>query len=76
MQDITAAILDEVERIDPDFIARDIGIEVLPKGLFERRKRLRLFGVVHSEEEKNLVLNTARDHAGTSYEVVDEIRIH
>jgi hypothetical protein len=76
MEEITAAILNEVERSDPDFIARDVGIEVLPKGLFERRKRLRLFGVVHSEQEKNLVLNAARGHAGSSYEVVDELRVH
>jgi len=76
MEDITAAILNEVERTDPDFIARDVGIEVLPKGLFEKRKRLRLFGVVHSEEEKNIVLDVARSHAGTGYEVVDELRVH
>ena len=76
MEDITAAILNEVERANPAFIARDVGIEVLPKGLFERRKRLRLFGVVHSAEEKSLVLNAAKDHAGSVYEVVDELRVH
>lgn len=76
MEDVTAAILNEVEKSDPDFIARDVGIEVLPRGLFERRKRLRLFGVVHSEREKNLVLTAARGHAGDAYEVVDELRVH
>ena len=76
MQDITAEILQEVQRADPDFIARDVGIEVQPRGLFEKRKRLRLFGVVHSEQEKSIVLAVARDHAGSAYDVVDELRVH
>ena len=76
MEDVTAVIMDEVERTDPNFIARDVGIEVSPKGLFEKKKHLRVFGVVHSMEEKNLVLKVAQSHAGDSYDVVDELRVH
>jgi hypothetical protein len=76
MEDITAAIMNEIERSDPQFIARDVGIEVYPKALFEKKKHLRVFGVVHSEEEKNLVLRVAQDHAGNSYDIVDELRVH
>jgi hypothetical protein len=76
MADITAAILQEVQHEDPDFVARDVGIEVQPKGLFEKRKHLRLFGVVRSEWEKSIVLSVARGQAGDSYDVVDELRVH
>ncbi len=76
MQEITAAILQEVQQADPDFVARDVGIEVQPKGLFEKRKHLRVFGVVHSEREKSVVLSVARDHAGSIYDIVDELRVH
>jgi hypothetical protein len=76
MGDVTAEIMNEVERTDPDFIPRDVGIEVYPKRLFETKKRLRVFGVVHSEKEKSLVLKVAQSHAGDSYDVVDELRVH
>ena len=76
MEDVTAGIMNEIERTDPDFIARDVGIEISPKGIFEKKKHLRLFGVVHSEKEKSLVLKVARSHAGDSYDVVDELRVH
>ncbi len=76
MEDITAAILNDVERMDPDFIARDVGIEILPRGLFEKRRHLRIFGVVYSDAERNLVLKAARDHASERYEIVDELRVH
>ncbi len=76
MKDITAAILDDVEKRDPDFITRDVGIEILPKGLFEKRKHLRIFGVVYSEAEKSILLSTARDYAQDRYEIVDELKVH
>jgi hypothetical protein len=76
MEDITTAILNEVERVDPSFIARDVGIEVSPKGLFAKRKPLRVFGVVYSQEEKNVVLRVAHSFAGDGYDVVDELRVH
>ncbi len=75
MEDVIAGIMHEVER-DPDFIARDVGIEVNPKGLFEKKKHLRLFGVVYSEKVKSLVLKVAHSYAGDSYDVVDELRVH
>jgi hypothetical protein len=76
MEEITTAILQQVERADPDFVARDVGIDVLPRGLFEKKKHLRLFGVVRSEKERDIVLSVARDRAGDAYDVVDELRVH
>ncbi|HTZ50053.1 MAG TPA: hypothetical protein VMF68_00250 [Spirochaetia bacterium] len=76
MEDITAAILSDMERMDPDFVARDVGLEVLPRGLFEKRKHLRIFGVVHSDDEKRLLLRTAREYAGETYEIQDELKVH
>jgi hypothetical protein len=76
MEEITAAIMNEIERSDPEFIARDVGIEVAAKGLFERRRRLRVFGVVHSQAEKDIVMKVAQRHAGDSYDVIDELKVH
>ena len=75
MEDIRSVIVEEIES-DPLLKATDIGIEVSAKGFIKRRKAIRVFGAVHSQDAKSMILRIVRRHAGDNFDVMDEIAVH
>ncbi len=74
MAEITSMIMREIEQ-DGSIAARGIKLEVVSKGLFRRRKTLRLFGSVGSEREKVKAARIAQHHAGDQYDLVNDLEV-
>ena len=63
--------------IDEDISLRgaDISIEIKKKGVFSRRKYIRVYGTVDKEVAKSKILEIVGYHAGDNFTVVDELTL-
>lgn len=74
MPDIERVVLDHIQN-EPALSKDTIGVEVQSSGLFRRRKRLHLYGSVHSQAEKERAERIAEKEGGDNYDVVNDLTI-
>ena len=74
MADIIKTIMADIEA-DPTINSMDICLDESSKGVLKKRKRLNVYGKVKSAAEKDKILRTVRNHAGSNYEIVDKLSI-
>jgi hypothetical protein len=65
-------IMSEIES-DPEIDAKEISLDVLSKGLFRKRKILRINGMVESVNEKTRILQIVKRQTGGIYDISDMI---
>ncbi len=74
MSDIIRMIMRDVED-DPSIKSHDISYEAHSKGLFRKRRFIRIFGSTDSELSKGKVQRVAEHHSGDNYDVVNELAV-
>ena len=72
MSDISNMILRDIED-DVSITGKDISVQVVGKGILKRKRQIRLTGSVGSEAEKRKAGQIAVHHAGSGYEVVNDL---
>ena len=74
MPSVEQVIVDNV-RNEPSLEKSNVGAEIKGGGLLRRRKAVRLFGTVHTEQAKKKIEEIAQRAAGDNYDIIDEIVI-
>ena len=69
-----SVILDDIGS-DASVDSSGIDLEITSRGLLKRRKVIRLFGTVKTEEEKNKVTRIAERHTGEDYSVINNLSL-
>jgi hypothetical protein len=73
MSDLSRIILEDIRSYEN---TPDVGVEIAKgKGLFNRRKVIRVFGAVRSEAVKEKVSEIVEKHAGDRYDVENQVRV-
>ena len=72
MSDLTDTIMSEIES-DPEIDAKSISLAEQSQGLFNKRKILRINGIVDSRGENERILQIVRKHAGNRYDIANRL---
>ena len=72
MSELTDRIMSEIES-DPRLDAKAISLDVQPQGLFNRRKLLKINGIVESAAHRDRILQIVKKQTGNRCTIADQL---
>ena len=74
MAEITQMILAEIGD-DLSIETMNVCVDLQKKGVFKKKQSLHIWGTVRSQDQINKIERIAKRHAGTAYEVVNQLTL-